>query len=126
MAGHVEIGNHTVLGGVSAYHQFVKIGEHVMVAGGSKVRKDVPPFVKVGREPVQYEGVNSLGLRRRGFEPETINQLQEIYRNIFLSSMNYSQAIAHVETHLPYSVERDCVVNFIRGSERGIIKGPAA
>ena len=125
LAGHVEVGDHAVLAGVTAFQQFVKIGAHAFVSGGSKVRKDVPPYIKVGRDPVQYEGVNSVGLRRRGFNAETINHIQEVYRHIFLTKKNNSQAIAHIETHLPYSEARDLIVNFIRTSDKGIVRGPA-
>ena len=123
IAGHVEIGDHVVIGGVSAFHQFVKVGKHVMIAGGSLVRKDVPPFVKAGREPLQYDGVNSIGLRRRGFSTEIINQIQDIYRNIFLSGRNTGNALDYVEAHLPATLERDEIITFIRNAERGIIKG---
>ncbi len=123
LGGHVEIGDHAILGGMSACHQFVKVGQHVMVAGGSLVRKDVPPYVKVGRDPVRYEGVNSIGLNRRGFSSEIINSIQEIYRIVFLSGKNNTQARTHIENYLPYSVERDQILNFIKDSERGIIRG---
>lgn len=123
IAGHVEIGDYVVVGGVSAFHQFVKVGKHAMISGGSLVRKDVPPFVKAGREPVQYEGVNSIGLRRRGFETEVIHQVQEIYRHVFLSGRNTANALDYIETHLPPTEERDEVITFIRKADRGIIKG---
>lgn len=123
LAGHVEIGDYAILGGMSGCHQFVRIGAHTMVAGGSKVRKDVPPFIKVGREPVQYAGVNSIGLRRRGFEAQVINEIHDIYRHLFLGKMNNAKALDHIVTHLPFSDERDMIVNFVRNSERGIVKG---
>ena len=123
LAGHVEIGDHAIMGGMSACHQFVKVGEHVMVSGGSLVRKDVPPYIKVGRDPVRYEGVNSIGLSRRGFQAENIKNIQEVYRHIFLSGKNNTQAREHIETYLPYSEERDTILDFIRDSERGIIRG---
>jgi len=123
IAGHVEIEDHVVVGGVSAFHQFVKVGRHAFVAGGSLVRKDVPPYVKAGREPLQYDGVNSIGLRRRGFSTESINLIQEIYRHIFLSGKNTANALDYIEAHLPATIERDEVISFIRNAERGIIKG---
>lgn len=123
IGGHVEIGEHAVVGGASAIHQFVKIGKHVMVAGGSRVRKDVPPYIKAGREPLQYDGVNSIGLRRRGFESETIHQIQDIYRHIFLSGRNTSHALDYIEAHLPATEERDEVITFIQKAGRGIIRG---
>ncbi|GAB4418974.1 MAG: hypothetical protein OHK0039_30890 [Bacteroidia bacterium] len=123
MGGHVEIEDYAVIGGVSAIHQFVKIGKHAMVAGGSLVRKDVPPYAKAGRTPLQYEGVNSIGLRRRGFSNDTIHLIQEIYRTIFLSGMNTSSALDYVEAHLPATEERDEIITFIRKASRGIIRG---
>lgn len=123
MAGHVEIGNNAIISGLSGIHQFVKIGAHAFISGGCVVRKDVPPYVKAGREPMRFEGVNSVGLRRSGFSNETINSIQEIYRAIFVSGMNTGNALDYVETHLPASEERDEIVFFIRKATRGIIKG---
>ncbi|MEM7655056.1 MAG: acyl-ACP--UDP-N-acetylglucosamine O-acyltransferase [Bacteroidota bacterium] len=123
MAGHVIMEEYAFIGGVSAVHQFVKIGKHAFVSGGSLVRKDVPPYVKAGRDPVQYEGVNSIGLRRRGFDNATINHIQEIYRNIFLSGRNTAQALDYIETEIPVSEERDEIITFIQKATRGIIKG---
>lgn len=123
IAGHVEIDDYVVVGGVSAFHQFVKVGKHAFISGGSLVRKDVPPFVKAGREPLQYEGVNSIGLRRRGFDTQAIHDLQEIYRNIFLSGRNTANALDYIEAHLPATEERDEIITFIRKADRGIIKG---
>ncbi|MFK7970669.1 MAG: acyl-ACP--UDP-N-acetylglucosamine O-acyltransferase [Bacteroidia bacterium] len=123
LAGHVEIGDWAILGGLVGCHQFVRIGAHSIIAAGVTVRKDVPPFIKAGREPIQYAGVNSIGLRRRGFEAETINHIQEIYRHIFVTGKNTAKAIEHVVTQIPFSDERDTIVNFVRNSERGILKG---
>ena len=123
MAGHVEISDYAVIGGVSAIHQFVKIGRHVMISGGSLVGKDVPPYVKAGRTPLQYAGINSIGLRRRGFDNDQIHQIQDIYRHLFLPGKNTSQAIDYIETHLPATEERDEILTFIRNTTRGIIKG---
>lgn len=123
IAGHVEIDECAVVGGSSAIHQFVKIGKHAMVGGGSLIRKDIPPFITVAREPLTYAGVNYRGLQRRGFSPEQIRRIQEIYRVIFLSGMNNSQALDHVEKHFPDSDERKLILNFIRDSRRGIVRG---
>jgi UDP-N-acetylglucosamine acyltransferase len=123
MAGHVEVGDWARIGGACAIHQFAKIGKHVMVSGGSLIRKDVPPFTKSGREPLSYAGINSIGLRRSGFSDEQINQIQETYRYVFLKGLNNSDALTQIEIKLPASAERDEIVNFIRTSERGIIKG---
>lgn len=123
IAGHVTIDEWAFIGGSSAIHQFVKIGMHSMISGGSLVRKDVPPYTKAAREPLSYAGVNSLGLRRRGFTGETINQIQEVYRYLFLNSLNNSRALEEIEVNLPATRERDEIVNFIRSSERGVMKG---
>ncbi len=123
MAGHVEVDDYAIIGGMSGIHQFVKIGKHVMISGASVVRKDVPPYVKAGRDPVQYGGVNSIGLRRRGFSNETINRIQDIYRHIFGAGMNTGQALDYVEAEMPACEERDEVLTFIRKATRGIIKG---
>lgn len=123
VAGHVTIEDWAIIGGASALHQFVRVGAHVMLSGGSLVRKDVPPYTKAAREPLTYAGVNSVGLRRRGFTTEKINEIQEIYRYIFLKGLNNSKALDAVEHELPSTPERDYIVNFIRGSERGVMKG---
>lgn len=123
VAGHVIIDDWAIIGGSSAIHQFVKVGMHSMISGGSLVRKDVPPFTKAAREPLSYAGVNSLGLRRRGFSSETISHIQDVYRYLFLNSLNNSRALEEIEVNLPATKERDEIVNFIRSSERGVMKG---
>ncbi len=122
LAGHIILGDYVFVGGTSAVHQFVNIGPHAMVAGGSLVRKDVPPFVKAAREPLSYAGVNSIGLRRRGFSSEKIEEIQDIYRILYLSGLNNTSAIDKVELEYAATAERDEIINFIRNSERGIIK----
>lgn len=126
MAGHVHMGDWAIIAGSSSVRQFVKIGAHAMVAGGSLVRKDVPPFTKAAREPLSYAGINSVGLRRRGFSNEQINEIQEVYRYIYLRGFNNTEALEHIELELAPSAERDEIVNFIRNSERGIIKAPTS
>lgn len=123
MAGHVTVQDWAIIGGSSAVHQFVNIGAHVMISGGSLIRKDVPPYTKAAREPLSYEGVNSIGLRRRGFSAEKINEIQEIYRIIYLRGHNNSKALAMIEAEMPATKERDEIVSFIRESDRGIMKG---
>ena len=123
LAGEVVVDDYAVLGGGSLIHQFTHIGKHVMLQGGSKVNKDIPPFITAAREPISYAGVNSIGLRRRGYSDAQINNIQEIYRLIFQSSMNTSDAIERLEAELPATPERDEVVLFIRNSSRGILKG---
>ncbi len=123
IAGHVVLGDWVIIGGTSAVHQFVKIGSHAMISGGSIVLKDVPPFTKAGREPLAYCGINSVGLRRRGFTNEKINEIQEIFRTLYLKGNNNSKALQIIEMEMPPSPERDEVINFVRGSERGIMRG---
>ncbi|MCC6722765.1 MAG: acyl-ACP--UDP-N-acetylglucosamine O-acyltransferase [Bacteroidia bacterium] len=123
LAGHVEIGENAILGGLTAVHQFAKIGNHVMISGGSLVRKDVPPFSKAAREPLSYEGVNSIGLRRRGFSSDKIAEIQEIYRILYLRGLNNSAALKKIEAEMPATKERDEILTFIKDSDRGIMKG---
>ena len=122
LAGHVTIDDYAIVGGAAAVHQFVKIGAHTMVSGGSLVRKDVPPYTKAGREPLSYAGINSIGMRRRGFTHDKIIEIQEIYRYIFLKGLNNSKALDLVELEMAPSKERDEIVNFFRSSDRGIMK----
>lgn len=123
VAGHVTIDDWAIIGGASALHQFVKVGAHVMISGGSLVRKDVPPYTKAAREPLAYAGINSVGLRRRGFSSEKIGEIQEIYRYIFMKGINNTKALDMIAESVPQSEERDYIINFIRSSERGIMKG---
>lgn len=123
LAGHIEIDRSAIIGGLSAVHQFVKIGAHVIISGGSLVRKDVPPFTKAAREPISYAGVNSIGLRRHGFNNEKINEIQDIYRYLYVKGYNVTQAIQYIEANMPSSPERDEILLFIAKSTRGIMKG---
>jgi UDP-N-acetylglucosamine acyltransferase len=123
VAGHVSVGDWTILGGAALVHQFVKIGKHAMISGGSLVRKDVPPYTKAAREPLSYEGVNSIGLRRRGFTNEKISEIQDIYRTLFVKSSNTSKAIKLIETEFSPTPERDEIMSFINESDRGVMKG---
>ena len=123
LAGEVVVDDFAVIGGGALIHQFCHIGSHVMLQGGALVNKDIPPFVKAGREPIAYAGVNSIGLRRRGYSNETIRDIQEIYRYLYLSGLNSSDAISRIEAELPASKERDEIILFVRNSNRGIIRG---
>ncbi len=123
VAGHVNIGDHAIIGGLSAVHQFAKVGSHAMVSGGSLVRKDVPPYTLAGRDPLSYCGINSIGLRRRGFVDAKIHELQEIYRYLYLRGWNNAKALDMINMELPPSSEKDEIMNFIRNSDRGIMKG---
>ena len=123
IGGHVIVDNFAIIGGGTLIHQFSKIGTHAMVAGGSLVRKDVPPFCKAGKEPLSFKGVNTIGLNRRNFNSENINQIQNIYRIIYLEGRNTSQAINKIENDIKDSNEKKVVLDFIKNSDRGIIKG---
>ena len=123
LAGEVVVDNYAVIGGGSLIHQFCHIGPHVMLQGGALVNKDIPPYVKAAREPIAYAGVNSIGLRRRNFSNDTIREIQDIYRYLYLSSMNVSGAIERIEAELPATKERDEIILFIKNSKRGIIRG---
>ncbi len=122
LAGEVEVDDFAIIGGGTLVHQFSHIGSHVMVQGGSRINKDVPPYVIAAREPIAYCGVNSVGLNRRGFTPEQIHTIQEVYRMIFQGGMNTTQAVAKIEAEMPKSAERDTIINFVKASTRGIIK----
>jgi len=123
LAGHIEIGKYVIMGGMSAVHQFVKIGDYCMIGGGSLVRKDVPPYVKAAREPLSYAGVNSIGLRRRGFSNKQINHIQDIYRILFVKGYNTRQALRIIETSINATAEREHILDFMRQTDRGIMKG---
>ncbi len=123
LAGHVIIDTYAIVGGGSLVHQFVKIGSHSMISGGSLVRKDVPPFCKAGKEPLSFRGINSIGLKRRNFPNKKINQIQNIFRILYLEGRNNSQAVDKIKKDIPESEEKKIVLDFISSSERGIIKG---
>ena len=123
VAGHVSIGDFAIIGGTAAIRQFVKIGAHVMIAWGSLVRKDVPPYVSAAREPLSYSGINAIGLRRRQFSTQELNNIQEMYRIIYLSDLNISNAVEKIQNDFEASIEKDTIIQFILESERGIMKG---
>jgi len=123
LAGEVEIDDFAILGGGTMVHQFSRIGAHVMIGGATRVVKDVPPFAIAGREPISYAGVNTVGLRRRGFTNEQIDRIQDVYRILFQSTKNVTLALERIENELPESNEREQIVQFVRNSPRGIIKG---
>ncbi|MDH8701112.1 UDP-N-acetylglucosamine acyltransferase [Dysgonomonadaceae bacterium PH5-43] len=123
LAGEVEVDDYAILSGGTLVHQFTKVGKHVMVQGGSKLGKDVPPYIMAGREPISYSGVNIIGLRRRGFNNEQIASIQEIYRLIYQSGMNNSAAVRHIESNVPEGDEKREIVQFISNSQRGILRG---
>lgn len=125
LAGHIKINDWAIIGGLAAVHQFVTIGAHAFISGGGMARKDIPPFCKAGREPLAFAGVNSIGLRRRGFSNERINAIQEIYRIIFLRGRNITQSVNYIEANIPATPDRDEILSFIANSQRGIMKGYA-
>jgi len=123
LAGHITVGDYVVLAGMVAVHQFSTIGNHAFVTGGSLVRKDVPPYVKAAREPLSYVGINSVGLRRRGFTSEKITEIQNIYRILYQKNYNVSQAVEIIEADMEATPERDEIIMAIRNSPRGVMKG---
>lgn len=123
LAGEVQVDNCAVIGGGTLVHQFCHLGANIMVQGGALINKDIPPFVKAARDPIAYTGVNSVGLRRRGFPSETIREIQEVYRYIYMSNLNVSEAVDRIEAELPATPERDEILQFIRNAKRGILRG---
>lgn len=124
IAGETDLGDWAILGGSAVAHQFSLVGPHAFVAACARITKDVPPYVLAGREPICYEGVNRVGLLRRGFTEETVNEIKDIYDCIYFKGMNTTQALEYVEANFPASEHRDTILNFIRGSKRGIISKP--
>ena len=123
LAGEVVVDDWAIISGMTAVHQFCHIGSHVMISGGSLVRKDVPPFIKAGREPLSYVGINSIGLRRRNFNNEKIREVQDIYRYIYQKGLNTAQAVEIIEAEMSATPERDEILLFVKDSKRGIIRG---
>ncbi len=125
VAGHVTIDDWAILEGNVAVQQFIHIGAHSFIAGASLVRKNVPPFVKAAREPLSYIGVNVVGLRRRGYDDAAVARIEDIYREIFVRNTNVDRAVQSVEQQLPRSPERGQILDFIRNSPKGIMRGLA-
>ncbi len=124
LAGEVKVDDWAILSAGTLVHQFARIGGHVIIGGGSKVRTDVPPFIKADRDPLTYLGLNTVGLTRRGFQKERIDNIHNIYRAVYQNGMNVSQALDYIEKEFTPSDDRDYIIDFIRKSERGIIRGP--
>ena len=124
IAGHVVIEDFVVIEGVVAVQQFIRIGQHSFLAGGSLVRKNVPPYVKAAREPLSFAGVNTIGLRRRGFGNEVISHIEDIYRAIYVHNNNLTQALKAADIEIANSTHKEIILNFIRESDKGIIRGP--
>ena len=123
LAGEVEVDDYAILSGATLVHQFSKIGMHAMTQGGSRVSKDIPPYIIVGRDPITYSGINIVGLRRRGFDNEKISAIQEIYRILYQSGMNNKEAVKYIEEYIPASQEKEIIITFIANSQRGIVRG---
>jgi UDP-N-acetylglucosamine acyltransferase len=126
LAGEVEIDDHAIISAHVLVHQFCRIGAHVIIGGGSRLSKDVPPFIKMHYSKQAFAGINSVGLRRRQFSVEKINEIQNIYRLLFQSGMNNTKALQRIEAEMPQTEERDTILGFVRNSPRGIIKGFAS
>jgi UDP-N-acetylglucosamine acyltransferase len=121
MGGHVEIGDHAVVGGVTAIHQFVRIGRHAFVGGGSRLPQDVPPYLMVAGNPCESYGLNTVGLRRSGFDREVMRELRSAYRSLFQSEMNLGAALDRLEDEEDVGEEVAEMMDFIRASERGVV-----
>lgn len=124
ISGHVIIEDWAIVEGMCGVQQFVRIGKHAFVAGMTSVRKNVPPFIRVAREPLTYAGVNAIGLRRRGISDESLKLIEDIYRNLFILNNSISNGIRSVESEIPDCEEKRMVLEFIKESKKGIIKGP--
>jgi UDP-N-acetylglucosamine acyltransferase len=123
MGGHVEIGDWAIVGGIVPIHQFTRIGAHSMIGGGFRTVKDVPPYSVAGGFPLKFEGINSVGLRRRGFTNEKINSIKEIYKVIYYSGLNVSDAIKKLRGEFEMTEELKTIIDFIEGSKRGLVRG---
>ena len=123
IAGEVEIDDFAIVSGGSLVHQFSRISKHVMIQGGSRIGKDIPPYTLIGRDPIVYCGINIVGLRRRGFTNQQVYLIQDIYRTLYTRGLNNSDALKAIETEYEPSEERDLILNFIKASKRGIVRG---
>tara|TARA_B100001175_G_C19507452_1_gene641759 strand:- start:575 stop:1348 length:774 start_codon:yes stop_codon:yes gene_type:complete len=123
IGGHSIIDEHAIIGGGSVIHQFTKIGKYSMTAGGSVIRKDVPPYCKAGKNPLKYMGINSIGLKRKGFSKDVIDNIQEIYRILYFDGLNNSEASSKISNDIIDSNEKSEILDFISKSDRGLIKG---
>lgn len=122
LAGEVVVDDFAIIGGGTLVHQFSHIGGHVMIQGGSKINKDIPPYIIVARDPIAYCGINSVGLNRRGFTAEQIHTIQDAYRIIYQDGLMTAKALENIEATIPQSVERDMILDFVRNSARGIVR----
>jgi UDP-N-acetylglucosamine acyltransferase len=123
LAGHVKVGNHVVLSGLTAIQQFCSVGDFVFISGGSKVRKDIPPFIKVARDPLSFIGVNSIGMERNGVDKDRIKSIKNLYKILFKSNLNISSAIKIIKEDIEATKDRNAILQFIEKSSQGIIRG---
>ena len=123
IAGEVEVDDFAIISGGTLVHQFSRISKHVMIQGGSRIGKDIPPYTLIGRDPIVYCGINIVGLRRRGFTNQQVYLIQDIYRTLYTRGLNNSDALKAIETEYEPSEERDLILNFIKASKRGIVRG---
>ena len=121
LGGHSVIEYHATVGGMTPVHQFCKVGEHSFIGGGRVVLQDVPPFILATGEPLQYSGINSIGLRRRNFSNEVRSSIKKAYNYIYRSKMNTKQALEFIDKNLNQTVEMKTIIKFINNSDRGII-----
>jgi UDP-N-acetylglucosamine acyltransferase len=122
LSGHVQIDDYAILEGKVAAQQFTHIGKHTFIGGASLIRKNIPPYIKAAREPLTFAGVNSVGLRRRGFSEETVRQIEDLYRILYIQNSNISKGIEAIKENIPESDVREEIINFIKASEKGVIR----
>ena len=123
LAGHVEVEDYVIIGGMVAVQQFLRIGAYSMLGGGTLHNKDVPPFIRVAHYPASYIGVNSIGLRRRGFADQDIRQIQDLYHRLFVKHTNRKQALQEIENEVPDSPFKQQILAFVQTSQVGLLKG---
>jgi UDP-N-acetylglucosamine acyltransferase len=122
LGGHAKLGDWVIIGGLTPVHQFVTIGSHAMLGGGFRAVQDVPPYVLAGREPLRYDGINIIGLRRRGFTREQIENIEKAYHVLYSSGLMFSEAVKKIENEFPQTDEISTIVSFLKSSTRGIIR----
>lgn len=123
LSGHSTVDDYAIIEGSAGTQQFIRIGKHSFIAGGTLIRKDVPPYVKAAREPITYAGVNAIGLRRRGFSDEAVREIEDTYRTIFVLNTNVSKGVQAVKELMPNSVYAKEIIDFIETADKGIIRG---
>lgn len=122
LAGEVIVDDYAVIGGGSLVHQFCHLGRNIMLQGGALVNKDIPPFIKAAREPISFIGLNTVGMHRNGFSKEKIQEITEVYRILYMSDLNVTNAVRVIRETIPTSEVRDEILDFVEHSERGIIR----